>query len=96
MDKLFNLTGKSAIITGGGSGIGLAISRWFASRGATVHILDLNENTLSAAVLEITQSGGQAVAHSCSVSDQSAVFSVFESITSIISSLKSFIPIFLY
>ncbi|MFM8372294.1 MAG: SDR family NAD(P)-dependent oxidoreductase [Bacteroidota bacterium] len=80
MDKLFNLTGKTAIVTGGGSGIGLAISRLFAARGATVHILDLNEATLSAAVQEITQSGGLAVAHPCSVSDQSAVFAVFESI----------------
>ena len=80
MDQLFNLTGKSAIITGGGSGIGLAISRLFASRGATVHILDLTETTLSAAVQEIIQSGGKAVAHPCSVSDQSAVFSVFETI----------------
>ena len=80
MDNLFNLTGKTAIITGGGSGIGLAISRMFAARGASVHILDLNETTLSAAVQEITRSGGKAVAHPCSVSDQSAVFPVFETI----------------
>ena len=39
---LFNLSGKNAIITGGGSGIGRSISMLFAKQGATVHILDNN------------------------------------------------------
>ena len=39
---MFSLKGKSAVITGGGSGIGKAISILFAKQGATVHIIELN------------------------------------------------------
>ena len=42
VQSLFNLNGKTAIVTGGASGIGLAISRLFAQQGAVVHILELN------------------------------------------------------
>ena len=43
---IFNYTGKKVVVTGGGSGIGRAISLLFAQQGAEVHILDL-ENYLS-------------------------------------------------
>ncbi len=38
---MFSLKGKSAVITGGGSGIGRAVALCFAKQGATVHIVDL-------------------------------------------------------
>lgn len=39
---MFSLSGKKAVITGGGSGIGKAIALLFATQGAEVHIIEVN------------------------------------------------------
>ena len=39
-DQAVRLNGKTAVVTGGASGIGRAIASTFAAKGATVHILD--------------------------------------------------------
>src|SRR5690606_9233471 len=74
------LAGKTAIITGGGSGIGRAISLLFAEEGASVHILELNTAVADTLVAEIRAVGGQATAHACDVSQQQAVLSVVNAI----------------
>lgn len=77
------LTGKTAVITGGGSGIGKAISLLFANEGAFVHILELNTEGAERLVGEIRDSGGQAKAHSCDVSNQQSVLEVVNGIETI-------------
>ena len=77
---MFSLKGKSALITGGGSGIGRAISILFAQQGAHVHILELNAESGAAVVNEIITKNGQASVHSCDVSDQQKVVSLFNEI----------------
>lgn len=67
------LASKTAIITGGASGIGLAIARLFAREGAAVEILDRNADEMSRAVAEIRAAGGSAEAAGCDVSDAAAV-----------------------
>lgn len=41
----FQLNNKTAIVTGGGSGIGESISRIFAQAGASVHVLTFQQKT---------------------------------------------------
>lgn len=64
------LAGKTAIITGGGSGIGRAISERFALEGAVVHILELNTAAAEELAAAIRGSGGQVTVHTCDVSRQ--------------------------
>lgn len=77
---MFNLTGKVAIITGGGSGIGKAIALLFARQGATVHIVDLDINAANETVTEIKKDNGLAIAHNCNISDQQQVKDTYQSI----------------
>ena len=77
----FRLDGKVAVVTGGGSGIGRAISLRFASAGARVHILDLNVSEAAETVKLIEQNGGQSFAHSADVSSQSSAKQVHDAIT---------------
>ncbi len=60
------LKGKTAVITGGNSGIGLATARLFVAEGAKVAIIGRNQETLDAAVKEL---GANVIALNADVSD---------------------------
>ncbi|GAB3851520.1 glucose 1-dehydrogenase [Hymenobacter terrigena] len=77
---MFSLQGKSAVITGGGSGIGKAIAQLFASQGAAVHLIELNAEAGQQAVDEIRQAGGIAHVYGADVSQQAQVLDVFRQI----------------
>lgn len=70
---MFSLKGKTAIITGGGSGIGKAISQLFAQQGASVYILDYDKGSAEEVAAQAKKEGGHAVAVSCDVSNQQQV-----------------------
>ena len=76
----FSLTGKTAVVTGGASGIGLAICRAFVRHGAAVHILDRSVEQAETAARELTSAGGTVSAHACDVSDTESVRGVFAGI----------------
>ncbi|WP_432710152.1 SDR family NAD(P)-dependent oxidoreductase [Pedobacter sp.] len=80
---MFSLKGKSAVITGGGSGIGRAIAMLFASRGAQVHILELDASSAIETVNDIKLAQGQAQSYSCDVSSQQRVHETFKEISNI-------------
>ena len=77
---MFKLTNKSVVITGGGSGIGRAMSVLFAKQGAKVHIIELNADAAADTVNEIIATGGQASAYTCDVSKQQQVVDIFNGI----------------
>lgn len=60
INKLLDLTGKTAVVTGGAAGIGLGISYRLAEAGANVFIIGLTEKTIQDAVLKLTEKGWQA------------------------------------
>jgi NAD(P)-dependent dehydrogenase (short-subunit alcohol dehydrogenase family) len=80
---MFSLENKIAVVTGGGSGIGRAISILFAKQGATVHILELSKDNSAATLSEIKSAGGKAFMHACDVARQDEVKKVFEEIGAI-------------
>jgi 7-alpha-hydroxysteroid dehydrogenase len=65
--KLFDLTDKTAIISGGGNGIGKASCLLLAEFGANVVIADLKTEDAQEVAAQIIDKGGQALAVSCNV-----------------------------
>jgi 2-keto-3-deoxy-L-fuconate dehydrogenase len=77
---MFQLNGKTAVVTGSGSGIGKAVALLFARQGAEVHLIDLNEEALTGTAEEIKRENGKAQSHACDVTVQKQVKDVFNSI----------------
>ncbi|MFN2635593.1 MAG: SDR family oxidoreductase [Gemmatimonadaceae bacterium] len=70
-DKL--LAGKTAVITGGGSGINLAIAMRYAEHGASVALIGRTQEKLDTAASDIRKTGGTASGHSADVRDYDAL-----------------------
>ena len=84
---MFNLNNKTSIITGGGSGIGKAISVLFAKQGANVFILDLDETGANNTTEEIKSAGGNATFFKCNVGSAEEVESVINKIVTGVSAI---------
>src|SRR3984885_4730105 len=80
---MFKLTDKTAVITGGGSGIGRAMAILFAQQGALVHIIETDAEASADAVKEIAKNGGNASAYNCDISNQRQVIETFNQINKI-------------
>ena len=77
LNQMFRLDKKVAIITGGGSGIGKAISKLFAQQGAKVYVLELNAANAQEVVEEINAENGSAHSIVCNVAHQAEVRTAF-------------------
>ena len=72
--------GETAVVTGGGSGLGKACARRLAEDGAEVWVLDLNSEAAEAVAIEIRTEGGAAQALQIDVADAEAVEAAAERI----------------
>jgi len=70
---LRELSGKVAVVTGGASGIGLAMARRFSSAGMRIVLADIEEPALAAAVAELTSDGAEVIGVPTDVADHSSV-----------------------
>ncbi|HEY1245466.1 MAG TPA: bifunctional aldolase/short-chain dehydrogenase [Hyphomicrobiaceae bacterium] len=72
-------TGQVAVVTGAGSGIGLATAKAFAAEGAAVAALDINSESVAAAAKELG-GPGHALGLACDVTDRAQVRRAFDRI----------------
>src|SRR6476646_7774740 len=75
--RMFDLEGKTAVITGAGSGIGAAIARLCAARGARLIVVDRDADSAVRTADAIAAGGGRAAAETCDVGDAAAVAALF-------------------
>jgi NAD(P)-dependent dehydrogenase (short-subunit alcohol dehydrogenase family) len=68
-----NARSRVALVTGGGRGIGRAITQVFAEAGMTLAIAGRSRDALTAAAAEVATTGGTVSVHPCDVSDEEAV-----------------------
>ena len=74
-----SLNSKTALVTGAGSGIGLACAEIFARAGANVAICDVEQDRLDAALSDLATHGTQCFGQLCDVSNAAAVANFFQS-----------------
>ncbi len=73
----FDLTGKTALITGGNGGIGLGMAEGLAMAGANIAIWGTNDDKNQAAIAQLATHGTQVAAYLCDVGDEAAVDATF-------------------
>ena len=78
LKNIFSLEGKTALVTGGGQGLGGAIAEGFAQFGADVSVVDINPDTANAVADTIKGMGKKAIGLKCDVSKEDEVKATVE------------------
>ena len=78
LKNIFNLEGKTALVTGGGQGLGGAIAEGFAQFGADVSVVDINPTTAEEVSEAIRGMGCKSISIKCDVSNEDQVKTTVE------------------
>src|SRR5207249_5664686 len=74
---------KVALVTGAGSGMGLAAAQAFAAEGAAVALVDINEPAVRTAAERLVAAGHKAIAIRCDVTNEAQVKAMVEQTVSV-------------
>jgi NAD(P)-dependent dehydrogenase (short-subunit alcohol dehydrogenase family) len=80
LQEMFDVSGKSVIVTGGASGIGRAYAEIMAEHGARVCIFDVDQSGLDETVTAIREAGGDAWNQRIDVSERPAMAEAFDKV----------------
>lgn len=78
LSQLFDLSGKTALITGSSEGLGLAMARGLAAAGAQIVLNGRDEKKLAKAARPLAESGHEVKTRAFDVADEKAVLAAFE------------------
>jgi len=80
MADMFDLTGRVALVTGASRGIGEAIAKAYAQRGARVVVSSRKQEACEKVAQEIVAAGGESVAIACHIGDMEALAKLFDTV----------------
>src|SRR5262245_62551060 len=80
LQEMFDVRGKSVIVTGGASGIGRAYAEVMAHNGARVCIFDIDPKGLDKVVREMADGGGDVWGQVLDVADRPAMAAAFDAV----------------
>ena len=86
------IVGKTAIVTGGGNGLGRGVSLALAREGARVAVADILLDNAEETALAIRQAGGEAIAVACDVSERESVRALKETVNSAFGPVQILVP----
>src|ERR1700722_9270483 len=77
LPALFDLTGQTAVVAGGGGALGAVVAEGLAAAGASVVVVDLRQPVAERASQAIATAGGRAVGLAADLSSEAEVARVF-------------------